>query len=98
MRELGWPVPVFLCADGGGDGRKNMPSSRSGYIVCFFKQAQRLKELRARFDRLKKHTIYPEREDGMFFLFYSGDRFCKVLILFKMDTRIVLIFFRVDTK
>lgn len=35
MRELGWPVPVFLCADGGGDGRKNMPSSRSGYIVCF---------------------------------------------------------------
>ena len=54
--------------------------------------------LRARFDRLKKHTIYPEREDGMFFLFYGGDRFCKVLILFKMDTRIVLIFFRVDTK
>ena len=54
--------------------------------------------LRARFDRLKKHTIYPEREDGMFFLFYDGDRFFKVLILFKMDTRIVLIFFRVDTK
>ena len=21
MRELGWPVPVFLCADGGGGGR-----------------------------------------------------------------------------
>lgn len=36
MRELGWPVPVF-CArtEGGGDVRKNMPSSRSGYIVCF---------------------------------------------------------------
>ena len=42
MRELGWPVPVFFA-----DGRKNMPSSLSGYLVCIFKQAQRLKELSA---------------------------------------------------
>ena len=54
--------------------------------------------LRARFDRLKIHTRYPEREGGMFFLFSGSDTFCKVLILFKMDTRKVLIIIRVDTK
>ena len=47
--------------------------------------------LRARFDRLKKHTIYHEREDGMFFLFYGGDRFCNVSIFFRMDPCKVLI-------
>lgn len=67
MRELGWPVPVFLCADGGGG-------------------------------RTEKHAVFPLRVYSMFFRFYGGDRFCKVLMLFKMDTRIVLIFFRVDTK
>ena len=42
MRELGWPVPVFFA-----DGRKNMPSSRSGYIVCFFKRSKRALSLKA---------------------------------------------------